>query len=162
MVLAFVKSKTDVDSIGRTGLKACEPAGALWFGYPKKTGAIETDLSRDSGWDLLSANRYRPVSQIAIDENWTGFQFRPIELVKSKSNGGRHEGERGTGRSMAHKNRFRRKAIPEPVFRYCSKSAARAPVGEADGGSQSPRPERGCRADYAVVVVTKSLADVFG
>lgn len=87
MVLAFVKSKTEVDSIGLTALKACNPEGALWFAYPKKTGAIKTDLSRDSGWDLLSAHGYRPVSQIAIDETWTGFRFRQIELVKSKSRG---------------------------------------------------------------------------
>ena len=83
-VLGFVRSKVEVDSIGAIALKASKPEGALWFAYPKKTGKIKTDLSRDSGWDLLSAHGYRPVSQIAIDETWTGFRFRPVERVKTK------------------------------------------------------------------------------
>jgi hypothetical protein len=83
-VLAFVQNKFDVDQIGPTAVKATKPEGALWFAYPKRTGSIKTDITRDVGWSALYDLRYRPVTQIAIDETWTGFRFRPIELVKKR------------------------------------------------------------------------------
>jgi hypothetical protein len=39
--------------------------------------------------------------------------------------GNQEAAEPAMWRSIGQRNRFRRKAIPEPVFRYCSKSAAR-------------------------------------
>lgn len=43
--------------------------GALWFAYPKRTGSIKTDITRDVGWGALYDLHYCPVTQIAIDEN---------------------------------------------------------------------------------------------
>lgn len=83
-VLAFVQTKADVEKVGRAAVKAGLAEGALWFAYPKKTGKIKTDLTRDEGWDCLYELKYRPVTQVAIDETWTGFRFRPVALVKKR------------------------------------------------------------------------------
>jgi hypothetical protein len=83
-VLAFVQNRVDVERIGPTAVRAAQWEGALWFAYPKRTGSIKTDITRDVGWDALYELRYRPVTQIAIDQTWTGFRFRPIELVKNR------------------------------------------------------------------------------
>jgi len=83
-VLAFVRSAAEVKKIGPGAIKLGIPEGALWLAYPKKTGSIKTDISRDVGWEALDALKYRPVTQISIDDTWTGFRFRPIALVKKK------------------------------------------------------------------------------
>ena len=55
--------------------------GLLWLAYPKKSSKVESDLSRDVFWDLVSEYGYRPVTQISIDETWSGLRFRPAHLV---------------------------------------------------------------------------------
>ena len=49
---------------------------ALWFAYPKKTGAIRTDLSRDHGWEPLAERGLLAVTQVAIDATWSALRFR--------------------------------------------------------------------------------------
>ena len=48
----------------------------LWFAYPKKTGAIQTDITRDHGWAPLAAADLLPVTQVAIDATWSALRFR--------------------------------------------------------------------------------------
>jgi len=55
--------------------------GLLWLAYPKKSSKVESDLSRDVFWDLVTEYGYRPVTQISIDEIWSGLRFRPAHLV---------------------------------------------------------------------------------
>ena len=50
--------------------------GGLWFVYPKRTGTIPTDLSRDHGWEPLAAYDMLPVSLVAIDDDWSALRFR--------------------------------------------------------------------------------------
>jgi hypothetical protein len=49
---------------------------ALWFAYPKKSGAIRTDLTRDVGWAPVQDAGLLPVSQISIDAGWTALRLR--------------------------------------------------------------------------------------
>jgi hypothetical protein len=53
-----------------------ESGKRLGFAYPKKTGAIKTDLSRDHGWQPLDRHDLLPVTQIALDETWSALRFR--------------------------------------------------------------------------------------
>jgi hypothetical protein len=56
---------------------------ALWFAYPKKTGSIRTDISRDSGWEPLAAAGLLPVTQISIDDTWSALRFRYRDEIKT-------------------------------------------------------------------------------
>ena len=67
-VQSFVVSKADVDSLAPKALKAIKPGGLLWFSYPKKSPKVETDISRDVGWETLSSAGMRPVTQMSIDD----------------------------------------------------------------------------------------------
>ena len=80
----FVRTTDEIEELAPAGIRATKPTGYLWFAYPKKTGAIQSNITRDTGWDVVYAKGYRPVSQVAIDQTWTGFRFRPVELVQSK------------------------------------------------------------------------------
>ena len=84
-IIAFVRSISDVRTMARSAISAAVDDGLLWFGYPKKSGPLQSDLSRDSGWEPLSDAGFDSVAQISIDETWTGFRFRPKHLVRRRS-----------------------------------------------------------------------------
>lgn len=77
VVQRFVTSADDVATRAAAAIAAFTPNGLLWFAYPKKTGAIKTDISRDRGWEPVGAAGFLPVTQIAIDETWSALRFRP-------------------------------------------------------------------------------------
>ena len=77
----IVRCKADVKTMAPSALSAVVDNGLLWFAYPKKSGPLQSDLSRDSGWEPLFAAGFDSVAQISIDETWTGFRFRPKHLV---------------------------------------------------------------------------------
>jgi hypothetical protein len=54
-------------------------ARAIWFYYPKKTGQIKSDLTRDVCWKILVPLGFTPNSQISIDDTWSALRFKPIE-----------------------------------------------------------------------------------
>jgi hypothetical protein len=84
-VQVFVKDQAAVDRHAATALRWLSPAGLLWFTYPKKTGAIKSDITRDHGWEALYEAGWRPVTQIAIDQTWSALRFRPASEVKAQS-----------------------------------------------------------------------------
>jgi hypothetical protein len=80
-VIAFVRSKADVKTMASAALRAVVDDGLLWFAYPKKSGRLKSDISRDSGWEPVFDSGFDSVAQISIDDTWTGFRFRPKHLV---------------------------------------------------------------------------------
>jgi hypothetical protein len=55
--------------------------GLFWIAYPKKSSGVETDLSRDSAWEVMPQLGLRPVAQVAVDATWSAVRYRPPELV---------------------------------------------------------------------------------
>lgn len=82
VVQIFLRDKAAVERDAPGAMAATKPGGVLWFSYPKKTGAIKTDITRDHGWETAYAAGWRPVTQIALDETWSALRFRPTEDVK--------------------------------------------------------------------------------
>ena len=84
-VQLFAHHKADIDGHAGTALGVLRPGGILWLSYPKKSSKVETDITRDTGWDLLRDGGWRPVSQVAIDDTWSALRFRSTSEVKSRS-----------------------------------------------------------------------------
>ncbi|ESZ88067.1 MAG: hypothetical protein Q27BB25_06105 [Blastomonas sp. CACIA14H2] len=76
LILAFVRDKAALSATAPGAIAAYRRGAALWFAYPKKSGSIVSDMSRDDGWDSLSALDLLPVTQIAIDSDWSALRFR--------------------------------------------------------------------------------------
>lgn len=83
-VQVFVNSKADVESYVTQALQMLKPGGLLWWTYPKKSAKVQTDITRDKGWESLQEAGFRPVTQIAIDETWSALRFRPVSEVKTQ------------------------------------------------------------------------------
>ena len=85
LVQLFVKNVLELEELGPVVLKAVTYDGLLWISYPKRSSRVDTDISRDTGWDVIYQAGLRPVAQISIDETWSALRFRPAERIgKSK------------------------------------------------------------------------------
>ena len=81
--LIFVKDCAELESIAESSVRAQEDDSVLWFAYPKQTSKkYKTDINRDRGWDGLEQLEYRPVRQVAIDDDWSALRFRHRSKVK--------------------------------------------------------------------------------
>lgn len=83
LVLAFVRSTAEVGPRLAEALPLYRRGGKLWFAYPKKTGAIRTDITRDHGWEPLAEADLIGVTQIAIDDTWSALRFRFRDEIKT-------------------------------------------------------------------------------
>lgn len=50
--------------------------------YPKRSGSIWTDISRDRGWQPLLALNFILVPQVSVNEDWSALRFRLKDEVK--------------------------------------------------------------------------------
>ena len=83
-VIAFFETPAEVPVLVPRILKEMPPDGLLWVAYRKGPHSREAGLNRDRGWDALDAAGWRPVRQVAVDEEWSALRFRPRENVKAK------------------------------------------------------------------------------
>ena len=83
LVLAFTRDQAALASVAKVVLSAIGENPLLWLAYPKKSGAIPTDITRDAGWGPMFDAGYIVVAIAAVDEDWSAVRFRPKHLVKS-------------------------------------------------------------------------------
>jgi hypothetical protein len=53
----------------------------FWACYPKGTGAIKSDIKRETVWKAFGLVGLEAVTQIAIDDTWSALRGRPAEMV---------------------------------------------------------------------------------
>ena len=82
-LITFVRNRADVEA-GVPLFSLVKTDGLIWFCYPKKSGSIKTDITRDAGWESVRAAGFDSVAQISIDATWTGFRFRETAFIKSR------------------------------------------------------------------------------
>ena len=73
----FVKTKAEVDKLAPRAAKALGPEGMLWISFPKGASKIQTDLTRDKGWDALRDLDLRWLTLISVNDTWSAFALRP-------------------------------------------------------------------------------------
>jgi len=74
----FVLNKMQLEKELDKVLKLATKDVLCWIYYPKGTSKIQTDLTRDKGWDKLlqQHNELQWISLISFDETWSTFGFR--------------------------------------------------------------------------------------
>lgn len=78
-VFLFVQTAAEVMMHVRTAVKLLKSDATFWIAYPKKSGSLETDLTRDKGWGLLQQMGWRAVRQVSLDDDWSVLRFRPAD-----------------------------------------------------------------------------------
>jgi len=74
----FVTSKTQMEKEVKKILGLVKEKVICWIYYPKGSSRIQTDLTRDKGWDALLAHddKLTWISLVSFDETWSAFGCR--------------------------------------------------------------------------------------
>ena len=81
--IAFAKDRIELAEAANDVAAAYRPGGHLWICYPKKSGSIRTDVSRDIGWEPVQALDLFGVTQVALDADWSALRFRLRDEIHS-------------------------------------------------------------------------------
>ena len=72
----FVKNKAEMEKELNNVLKLVKDDVTCWIYYPKGTSKIQTDLTRDKGWDALLKHDFQWLSLISFNDTWSAFAMR--------------------------------------------------------------------------------------
>jgi hypothetical protein len=78
-VQIFVKNQAEVAQLVPKVVQALKPESILWVSFPKGTSKIQTDLTRDRGWDVVQQADLKWINLISVDETWSAFSLRPYK-----------------------------------------------------------------------------------
>lgn len=84
VVHLFAKNVAELNRTAPAAMRAVKPDGIFWISYPKLSAKPDSDITRDTGWDVVKKAGLRPVSLVSIDDFWSALRFRPVEQVKSR------------------------------------------------------------------------------
>ena len=72
----FLKNQAELERLLPGLVNALKPEGLLWLSFPKGSSKIQTDLTRDKGWDALQQVNLKWVNLISVNETWSAFALR--------------------------------------------------------------------------------------
>ncbi|HEU4962598.1 MAG TPA: hypothetical protein VFV52_01875 [Bacilli bacterium] len=79
-VQVFVHSIADLAEWAPKVTQAVKYDALLWVCYPKKSGKIKTDITRDVGWEPMTDLEYVLVSLVSVDTTWSAARVRPAAV----------------------------------------------------------------------------------
>jgi len=80
----FVENKAQLDKLFPKVLKLLKPESILWISFPKGSSKIQTDLTRDKGWDVITAADLKWVNLVSVNQTWSAFAVRPYKAGELK------------------------------------------------------------------------------
>jgi len=83
-VQLFVKTIAEVDSLAPKAAKTLKPQAMLWISFPKGTSKIQTNLTRDKGWESLQKLNLKWVNLVSVNDTWSAFALRPYKEGEKK------------------------------------------------------------------------------
>jgi len=72
----FVESQEQFINRFPQAIEYLEDNGLLWVSYPKSKGKKVYDINRDSLWSSLLDKGYHPVSQVALNDEWSAVRVK--------------------------------------------------------------------------------------
>ncbi len=80
-VQIFAKQQADMEALLHQVASAGKFDCLFWACYPKLSGAVKSDMKRETVWKAMETIGLRPVSQVSIDDTWSAMRARPPEVV---------------------------------------------------------------------------------
>jgi hypothetical protein len=80
----FVKNKAEIDKLAPRVAKALKPESVLWISFPKGSSKIQTDLTRDKGWEALQGLDLKWLTLVSVDDTWSAFALRPYRASEPR------------------------------------------------------------------------------
>ena len=82
----FVKNQSEIDKLAPRVVKALKPEGLLWISFPKGSSKIQTDLTRDKGWEALHGLDLKWTALVSVNDTWSAFSLRPYHEGETRQN----------------------------------------------------------------------------
>ncbi len=83
-IVVFSEMRARAESLVARAIPHFEQTGHLWVCYPKGTSKnFKSDLNRNTLAEVMAAVDLEPVSQVAIDDDWSAMRFRHADLIKN-------------------------------------------------------------------------------
>lgn len=76
-IQVFCATKADLDTLAPKAAAALAPVSILWLCFPKGSSKMQTDLTRDVGWDVLEQLGLKWVTLVSVNDTWSAFGLRP-------------------------------------------------------------------------------------
>ena len=80
----FVQNKAELDELAPKAAKALKLESILWISFPKGMSKIQTDLTRDKGWDRVKKLDLKWVNLVSVNDTWSAFALRPYKEGEKK------------------------------------------------------------------------------
>lgn len=80
----FVRNRTELEALAPKAARALRPESMLWISFPKATSKIQTDLTRDKGWESLQTLDLKWLTLVSVTETWSAFALRPYKEGEKK------------------------------------------------------------------------------
>ncbi|MBF5043398.1 hypothetical protein FGE12_13455 [Aggregicoccus sp. 17bor-14] len=74
-LLVFVRNQKELARRMKELAVRLTPKTLLWFAYPKQSSKVDTDLTRDRGWEAATREGLEIVAQVAVDATWAASRF---------------------------------------------------------------------------------------
>jgi hypothetical protein len=72
----FVENRSQMEKELSSILQLLRPGVICWIHYPKGSSGIQTDLTRDKGWENLLKENLHWLSLISFNDTWSAFGMR--------------------------------------------------------------------------------------
>jgi hypothetical protein len=80
----FVKNQAEFKALALKAIKAMSAESRLWISFPKGSSKIQTDLTRDKGWDALKGADLKWINLVSVNEVWSAFNLRTYKPSEEK------------------------------------------------------------------------------
>ncbi len=77
VVHLFVRNRAALAEAFPRALEHLRDQGLLWISYPKKSGSIATDMTRDHGWEPVTERDWDGARQVSVDDDWSALRMKP-------------------------------------------------------------------------------------
>lgn len=77
-ILAFVADRAALVDVMPRVMAALRADTLVWFAFPKGTSKVQSDLTRDRGWEAVPQERLKWVTLVSVDDRWSAFSLRPL------------------------------------------------------------------------------------
>jgi hypothetical protein len=75
----FVRNKAELDALAPKAANALKPESTLWITFPKGSSKVQTDLTRDKGWEEVQKLDLKWINLVSINDTWSAFSMRPYK-----------------------------------------------------------------------------------
>jgi len=75
----FVRNKAELETLTPLAVAALQPQSLLWISFPKGSSKLQSDLTRDQGWEVLQGADLKWINLISVNATWSAFSLRPYK-----------------------------------------------------------------------------------